>query len=106
MRPVIAAAFVIALLALSAAPLHAITFGEPDGNGHPNVGSIVLDIPEELPLQAEGLFQFCTGTLVPPKAPNPAVFLTASHCTAGIDAILDEFPTIEVLVTFDSEIDE
>jgi len=100
MRSVFVAVVAVAFLALSAAPLYAITFGEPDGNDHPNVGSIVLDIPDV------GLFQFCSGTLVPPKAPHSGVFLTASHCTDPLDGIIAQFPGAEVKVTFDPEIDE
>jgi secreted trypsin-like serine protease len=59
------------------------------------VGSMVVRIP------GEGLFQFCSGTLI---AAN--VFLTASHCTAPLDSILAENPGSEVLVTFDSTITE
>jgi hypothetical protein len=54
-------------------PALAITYGEPDGNDHPYVGSIVLE--------KDGIYyQVCTGTLI-----SEDVFLTASHCTAGLD---------------------
>lgn len=91
--PVIAAA--AALLLVVASPGIAITHGEPDGTDHPNVGSIVLDVPDL------GLFQSCSGTLIADD-----VFLTASHCTVGLDGLLDVFPGTEVLVTFDPTISE
>lgn len=85
----------LALNAVAAGPSSAIVFGEPDGTDHPFVGSIVLDVPDR------GLLQFCSGTLIADD-----VFLTASHCTAPLDGILDAFPGTEVFVTFDSSIDE
>lgn len=81
------------LAVVLALPAMAITNGEPDGNAHPFVGSIVIDIPNL------GIFQFCSGTLI-----AEYVFLTASHCTAPLDGILDDFPGAEVLVTFDPTI--
>jgi len=83
----------VALLLVT--PVLAITYGEPDGDGHPFVGSMVLYVPEE------GLYQWCSGTLI---AEN--VFLTASHCTAPIDATLARIPGAEMLVTFDPTISE
>jgi len=86
---------VVALLFVFTLPVLAITYGEPDGNDHPNVGSMVFRIPDE------GLFQWCSGTLI-----SENVFLTASHCTAPIDEILAENPGAELLVTFDPTISE
>jgi secreted trypsin-like serine protease len=65
----IALACVIAAVATATAG--AITFGEPDGTRHPNVGALVADWNEESP----GPDQFCTGTLV-----SPTLLLTAAHC--------------------------
>ena len=91
-----------AALLVLAVPASAITYGQPDGNGHPFVGSIVLDIPAGNPIvPAGGLFQWCSGTLIAGD-----VFLTASHCTADLDAILELIPGTEVLVTFDPTIEE
>jgi hypothetical protein len=67
----------------------AITYGQPDGNRHPNVGALVV-------ADEEGEFLFCSGTLI---APN--VFLTAAHRTAAIEEFGLEFRG----VTFDSVFD-
>lgn len=83
-----------ALLAATSAPAFAITFGTADGNGHPEVGSIVVKVPNE------GVFQWCSGTLIAPQ-----VFLTASHCTAPIAQYLADHPDWQFLVTFDPIID-
>ena len=86
---------VLALLFIFVLPALAITYGGPDGNVHPFVGSMVLSVP------GEGLFQWCSGTLI-----SENVFLTASHCTAPVDATLASIPGAEMLVTFDPTIDE
>ena len=67
----------------------AITYGQPDGNSHPNVGALVV-------ANEEGEFLFCSGTLIAPD-----VFLTAAHCTAAIEQFDLEF----LGVTFDSVFD-
>lgn len=73
-------------------PALAITYGEPDVTDHPNVGSLVVEIP------GEGLFQWCSGTLI-----DDDVFLTASHCTADLDYYVDTYGAL-VWVTFDPAI--
>lgn len=88
-------ALVMVLLSAVTMPAAAITYGQPDGNAHPYVGSMVLRIP------GEGVFQWCSGTLI---AEN--VFLTASHCTAPVDSVLARYPGSEMLVTFDPTISE
>jgi len=95
--PRIVAIFIIitALLFSVSSPALAITHGEPDGTGHPYVGSIVVHIPDR------GYFQWCSGTLI-----SDDVFLTASHCTAPLDQFLVNNPGTEVLVTFDPTISE
>ena len=50
---------------------HAITFGQPDGNAHPHVGTLLFV------QNGEGYFS-CTGTLI-----SPTVMLTAGHCVEG-----------------------
>src|SRR3954468_17293418 len=56
-----------------AAPAGAITFGAPDGNGHPNVGGLVA-----AEAYSDGTWIYCSGTLI-----SPTVFLTAAHCEEG-----------------------
>src|SRR3970282_1229218 len=89
-RSIAVIALITGLLMVTFIPAFAITYGETDGNAHPFVGSIVLDVPDE------GLFQWCSGTLIAED-----VFLTASHCTIGLDGLLANIPGARVLVTFD-----
>jgi secreted trypsin-like serine protease len=58
----------------------AITYGEPDGNRHPNVGALVGTFDGQT-------YPYCSGTLI-----SPTVFLTAAHC---------DIDTEQVYVTFD-----
>jgi len=95
LRLLVATVLAVAL----ASPALAITNGIPDGNDHPFVGSIVVTIPERTDLPP--LLQWCSGTLI-----APTVFLTASHCTADFDDLTEQFPSMEVFVTFDPVIDE
>src|SRR5512133_3488119 len=78
----LAAIALLATLAL-AAPARAITYGTPDGNGHPEVGALLA--PQAY---SDGTWGACSGTLI-----APTVFLTAAHCDLGVD---------RVAVTFDS----
>lgn len=64
-------------------PVQAITYGEPDGDQHPNVGGLVA--PRAY---SDGTWLYCSGTLI-----SPTVFLTAAHCDEG---------TTRVTVTFDT----
>ncbi len=83
-----ATAFLLAVLSMStvlAPPASAITGGEPDGEGHPNVGLILF-------YAEDGRFR-CSATLI-----SPTVLLTAAHCTEGTLG--------KTLVTFDSVIAE
>ena len=72
----------LVLVALLATTVLAITYGQPDGNRHPNVGALVGTFQN-------GTFPYCSGTLI-----SPTVFLTAAHCNVG---------TTTVFVTFDTE---
>ena len=82
----------LVMLFASVTPAGAISYGTFDGNSHPNVGSMVARIGEHY-------YQWCSGTLI-----SARVFLTASHCTADIDAFLVGTPDSELLVTFDPTI--
>jgi hypothetical protein len=79
MRKLLLGLTVVVSLAL-AAPAGAITFGQPDGNRHPNVAALFADWDPDNP----GVDFLCTGTLI-----SETVVLTASHCTIGLDP--DEF---------------
>jgi hypothetical protein len=83
----------IGLVAASAAgPASAITGGQPDGEGHPNVGLIAF-YDGTTPHADTGLptrFR-CSATLV-----SPTVVLTAAHCTLGTVG--------KTLVTFDTHL--
>lgn len=79
---------VILALVLTVTPVGAITFGQPDGNLHPNVGLTLTN------LGGDTLWLGCSGTLI-----APTVILTAGHCTRG----LSRFGVMNSWVTFDSE---
>jgi hypothetical protein len=85
-------ALACATVAVVAATANAITFGEPDGMRHPNVGALVADWNPDSP----GPDQFCSGTLV-----SPTLFLTAAHCMFGWDEGTDFWVTFSP--TYDEE---
>ncbi|MFN8123508.1 MAG: trypsin-like serine protease [Thermoleophilia bacterium] len=87
-----ASAFVLALLALSAAPAVAVIGGVPDGTAHPNVGMIVgLDSARnDFPVL------LCTGTLV-----KPDVVLTAAHCVQRDNG---PYTNLNYVITFSSTV--
>jgi hypothetical protein len=91
LRPTVLAAGLIAVVA-TAVPAHAITFGQPDGDLHPNVGTLLTDYDPDSP----GPESFCTGTLIAPQ-----VVLTAAHCGGALAP-----GTTDVLVSFDSDFDD
>jgi hypothetical protein len=75
------------LVALALVPsASAITYGAPDGNKHPSVGSLLA-----AQAYSDGTWTTCSGTLI-----SPTVFLTAAHCDSGES---------RVRVTFDSVYD-
>ncbi len=84
-RFVLGAALSVAALML-AGPVAAITYGEPDGNRHPNVGGLVS------PTQySDGTWIYCSGTLI-----SPTVFLTAAHCGEDGERVAVTFDTAYV----------
>jgi secreted trypsin-like serine protease len=74
-------------------PVQAITFGQPDGDGHPNVGAMIVQEPDGVK------YLYCSGTLIAPD-----VFLSAAHCTAAA-AYYGAEPH-DAYVTFDPVWDE
>ncbi len=86
MKKVLVAAVLAAMIVTL--PASAITYGQPDGNLHPNVGAMIR-------LRSDGQYRIlCSGSLISPK-----VFLTASHCTT----FLEQQGISDVWVTFDSQ---
>jgi secreted trypsin-like serine protease len=84
---------VLMTLALTVGTARAITFGQPDGTRHPNVGALLADYDPDSP----GPDIVCSGTLI-----APTVFLTAAHCTA----FLESEEITQVWVTFAPTYDE
>lgn len=72
---IVVVAALIGILIFGGLPASAITYGDSDGNGHPNVGILVYEDQGE----KVGL---CSGTLI-----SPTVFLTAGHCTAYLSSL-------------------
>ena len=73
------------LVVSSVVPAAAITGGQADGNGHPNVADILFYAPD-------GRFR-CSATLV-----SPTVILTAAHCTVDtVGKTLVDFRSVVAL---------
>jgi len=60
----------IAVLFAGAVAVHAVTWGQPDGQNHPHVGTILF-------VASDGYLYSCSGTLL-----SPTVMVTAGHCTS------------------------
>lgn len=89
-RTLIPVCLSLAVTLFLVAPAGAITYGYPDGDLHPEVGALVF--------QFDGRFDWgCSGTLI-----APTVFLTAAHCVAWMDGVVDPH---DVWVTFDPVFD-
>jgi Trypsin len=81
----------VAIAVVWAGPAPAIINGTEDGEGHPNVGALIVEVP------GFGLLPLCSGSLL-----SPTEFLTAGHCT---DLLTREgFPPGQVFVTFESDL--
>ncbi|MBI5157569.1 MAG: trypsin-like serine protease [Acidimicrobiia bacterium] len=73
-RRLLVTALATVLTVISAGVAAAITWGEPDGEGHPHVVQLLF-------VQNGDGYYGCSGTLL-----SPYVVLTAGHCTGWIDA--------------------
>lgn len=76
---------IVAMLAFVGAAA-AIVYGEPDGEGHPNVGALLA--PQAY---SDGTWAACSGTLI-----SPTIFLTAEHCDFGVDRMAVTFASTYV----------
>ena len=86
-KPLLLLAAVLAAVVASSA--YAITYGQYDRNGHPNVGAMLRLSP------TTGNYRIvCTGSLI-----SPTVYLTASHCTSFVESQPTGFQ--DAWVTFD-----
>ena len=70
MKTVTLARAVPLMLLLACGTLHAVTFGQPDGTGHPWVGTLLFQA-------VDGYYYSCSGTLL-----SPTIMVTAAHCTS------------------------
>ena len=86
MRGVFLVAAAVVATVVFAGGAAAITYGVPDGDGHPEVGALLAQ-----QAFSDGTWEECSGTLIAPR-----VFLTAAHCDEGVS---------RVAVTFDSSYD-
>lgn len=95
-RSLVLVTILLVLLATMALPAMAITWGEEDGNKHPNVALISRPDPGNEDHQRP----FCSGTLIDEK-----VLLTAGHCTRFLEELIEvgELTERQVMVSFDTE---
>src|SRR3954464_9780489 len=83
MRKALLALALLSAMLVFAAVGSAITYGEPDGNAHPEVGALLASHAF-----SDGTWVECSGTLIAPK-----VFLTAAHCDLGLSRVEVTFPS-------------
>jgi hypothetical protein len=79
---VLAAAIMLVAVLVCGGVASAITYGQPDGNRHPNVGALVGTFDGET-------YPYCSGTLI-----SPTVFLTAAHCDIGTSTVYVTFASV------------
>jgi hypothetical protein len=107
-RPCLALLVLLAALALltSVRIARAVTFGEPDGNNHPNVGAIMCTWPDDL---GGGRWPFSSGTLVYKGRDSQGrwigVLLTAGHTTENIETDAANGEQYVVTVNFTPDCD-
>jgi hypothetical protein len=92
MRRLLILVLALALAWAGTAPASAITFGDEDGNLHPNVGVVVIDRSAGSP----GPDITCSGTLI-----AEFVFLTVAHCVDVLESVGQPY-----YVSFESTYDE
>ena len=80
MRKFIVPGILLVMLAFWISPAAAIVFGDLDGGDHPNVGLLLITLPDREPIPV------CSGILVE----DPRAFLTAGHCTSLLQDAIDQ----------------
>jgi hypothetical protein len=89
MRRAIAACIAVVAMLFVATGASAITYGVPDGNGHPEVGALLA--PQAY---SDGTWAACSGTLI-----SSTVFLTAAHCDLDVSRVAVTFDSIYIAAT-------
>jgi hypothetical protein len=84
----------VAIAVVWAGPAPAITGGTEDGDGHPNVGALLVKVSDSQ------LAQICSGSVL---RASPPEFLTAGHCTEFLTEFLTGLPdpASQVFVSFE-----
>src|SRR5215210_1161403 len=86
MRKAMATCVAVFSMLVLAGGAGAVTYGEPDGNGHPNTGALLA--PQAY---SDGTWASCSGTLI-----STTVFLTAAHCDWGLERMAVTFASTYV----------
>ncbi len=87
MRNRLLVAILVALLVAGVGVVRAVTWGQPDGQGHPYVGTLLF-------LASDGYLYSCSGTLL-----SSNVMVTAGHCTSS-----EGVPNLRTWVSFEPSI--